>query len=82
MFGSARRKEFYKKFIYEPLPIESHLDQYLHDHLNAEIVNKTIENKQVRLEQSVHHKQHALIVLGRSRFPNMDILLQKIDSKP
>lgn len=46
IYGHARRKEYYKKFIYEPLPIESHLDQYLNDHLNAEIVNKTIENKQ------------------------------------
>ena len=28
------------------MPVESHLDHYLHDHFNAEIVNKTIENKQ------------------------------------
>lgn len=32
--------------MYEPLPIESHLDHCLHDHFNAEIVTKTIENKQ------------------------------------
>jgi hypothetical protein len=37
----------FKKFLYEPLPIESHLDHCLHDHFNAEIVTKTIENKQV-----------------------------------
>ena len=42
----ASRKNFYKKFLYEPLPIESHLDKCLHDHFNAEIVTKTIENKQ------------------------------------
>eukprot|EP01125_Pyxidicula_operculata_P014589 TRINITY_DN4878_c0_g1_i1.p1 TRINITY_DN4878_c0_g1~~TRINITY_DN4878_c0_g1_i1.p1 ORF type:complete len:2162 (+),score=668.51 TRINITY_DN4878_c0_g1_i1:53-6538(+) len=46
IFSDSRKKEFYKKFIYEPLPIESHLDHYLHDHLNSEIVTKTIENKQ------------------------------------
>ncbi|CAO3589811.1 unnamed protein product [Absidia cylindrospora] len=40
------KKEFYKKFLYEALPVESHLDQLLHDHFNAEIVTKTIENKQ------------------------------------
>ncbi len=40
------RKSFYKKFLYEPLPVESHLDKCLHDHFNAEIVTKTIENKQ------------------------------------
>lgn len=40
------KKDFFKKFIYEPLPVESHLDHCLHDHFNAEIVTKTIENKQ------------------------------------
>eukprot|EP00897_Mesotaenium_endlicherianum_P008156 jgi/Mesen1/7369/ME000381S06604 len=42
----APRKEYYKKFLYEPLPVESHLDQFLHDHMNAEVVVRTIENKQ------------------------------------
>lgn len=32
--------------MYEPLPVESHLDHCMHDHFNAEIVTKTIENKQ------------------------------------
>eukprot|EP01130_Rhizamoeba_saxonica_P004092 TRINITY_DN1684_c0_g1_i1.p1 TRINITY_DN1684_c0_g1~~TRINITY_DN1684_c0_g1_i1.p1 ORF type:complete len:2137 (-),score=539.86 TRINITY_DN1684_c0_g1_i1:63-5960(-) len=40
------KKEFYKKFVFEPVPVESHLDHYLHDHINAEIVTKTIDNKQ------------------------------------
>jgi len=42
----ASKKAFYKKFLYEPIPIESHLDHDLHDHFNAEIVTKIIENKQ------------------------------------
>lgn len=42
----APRKEYYKKFLYEPFPVESHLDHFLHDHMCAEIVTKTIENKQ------------------------------------
>merc|ERR1719273_1731891 len=42
----AAKKDFFKKFLYEPLPIESHLDHCMHDHFNAEIVTKTIENKQ------------------------------------
>jgi len=46
IFGHSRKKEFYKKFIYKLLPIESHFDHFLHDHLNAEIVMQTIENKQ------------------------------------
>ncbi|KAI8927207.1 Sec63 Brl domain-containing protein [Entophlyctis helioformis] len=40
------KKDFYKKFLYEALPVESHVDHFLHDHFNAEIVTKTIENKQ------------------------------------
>lgn len=42
----AVKKDFYKKFLYEALPVESHLDHFLHDHFNAEIVTQTIENKQ------------------------------------
>jgi len=37
------KKEFYKKFLYEPFPVESHLDHYLADHLNAEIISKRVE---------------------------------------
>ncbi|KAI1287391.1 U5 small nuclear ribonucleoprotein helicase [Halotydeus destructor] len=42
----SSKKDFFKKFLYEPLPVESHLDHCLHDHFSAEIVTKTIENKQ------------------------------------
>lgn len=40
------KKDFFKKFLNESLPIESHLDHRMHDHFNAEIVTKTVENKQ------------------------------------
>jgi pre-mRNA-splicing helicase BRR2 len=40
------RKDFFKKFLNEALPVESSLPTYLHDHFNAEIVARTIENKQ------------------------------------
>lgn len=40
------KKDFFKKFLSESLPIESHLDHRMHDHFSAEIVTKTIENKQ------------------------------------
>ena len=39
-------KEYYKKFLYEPFPVESHLDHFLHDHVNAEVVVGTVESKQ------------------------------------
>jgi pre-mRNA-splicing helicase BRR2 len=40
------KKDYFMKFLHEPLPIESHLNYVLHDHINAETVTKTIENKQ------------------------------------
>ena len=40
------KKDFLKKILHDPLPVESHLDHYLHDHLNSEVVTKTVENKQ------------------------------------
>ena len=41
------RKDFFKKFLAEGLPIESHLPTLLlHDYFLAEIAVKTIENKQ------------------------------------
>ncbi|OMO90989.1 hypothetical protein COLO4_18725 [Corchorus olitorius] len=42
----APRKEYYKKFLYEAFPVESHLHHFLHDNLIAEIVAQVIENKQ------------------------------------
>lgn len=42
----SSKKDFFMKFLNESLPVESHLDHRLHDHFNAEIVTKTIENKQ------------------------------------
>ncbi|CAL8084433.1 unnamed protein product [Calicophoron daubneyi] len=42
----AGKRDFLKKFLHDPLPVESHLDHCLHDHFNAEVVTKTIENKQ------------------------------------
>lgn len=46
IFCHAPRKEYYKKFVYEAFPVESHLHHYLHDNLNAEVVAGVIQNKQ------------------------------------
>jgi len=43
---SQAKKAYYSKFLHEPFPVESHLDHFLHDHFNAEIVTRTIETKQ------------------------------------
>ena len=44
------KKGFYKKFLYEPFPVESSLLNVLTDHLNAEIVSGTIQTRQDALD--------------------------------
>merc|ERR1719242_41477 len=44
IFTHASKSDFFKKFLQDPFPVESHLDFDLADHLNAEIVAKTVEN--------------------------------------
>ncbi|CAK9163102.1 unnamed protein product, partial [Ilex paraguariensis] len=45
------KKSFYKKFLYEPFPVESSLREQLHEHINAEIVSGTICHK----EDALHY---------------------------
>ena len=40
------RKEYYKKFLFEAFPVESHLDHALADHMAAEVVTGTVRSKQ------------------------------------
>ena len=42
IFVLDKKKDFYKKFLHEPFPVESSLHKCLQDHLNAEIVAGTI----------------------------------------
>ena len=46
VFCHTPKKDFYKKFLHEPYPVESNLKNHLTDHLNTEIVAKTITSKQ------------------------------------
>nr|VDD21539.1 unnamed protein product [Brassica oleracea] len=46
IFCHSPRKEYYKKFLYEAFPVESHLQHFLHNNFNAEVVAGVIENKQ------------------------------------
>lgn len=46
MCQHVRKKIFYKDYLKLALPVESHLDQHLHEHFNAEVAAKTIRNKQ------------------------------------
>ncbi|XP_042220102.1 activating signal cointegrator 1 complex subunit 3-like [Homarus americanus] len=45
-----QKKHFYKKFLYEPFPVESSLMGVMPDHINAEIVAGTINSKQEALD--------------------------------
>uniref|UniRef100_A0A061RFI5 Sec63-domain-containing protein n=1 Tax=Tetraselmis sp. GSL018 TaxID=582737 RepID=A0A061RFI5_9CHLO len=40
------KKNFYKKFLYEPFPVESSLPEQLAEHINAEVVSGTIATMQ------------------------------------
>lgn len=44
------KKNFYKKFLYDPFPVESCLLNVLPDHINAEIVAGTVQTKQSILD--------------------------------
>eukprot|EP00928_Gymnodinium_smaydae_P012460 TRINITY_DN14514_c2_g7_i2.p1 TRINITY_DN14514_c2_g7~~TRINITY_DN14514_c2_g7_i2.p1 ORF type:complete len:728 (-),score=133.14 TRINITY_DN14514_c2_g7_i2:1011-3194(-) len=44
------KKNFYRRFIYEPFPVESSLHEQLTDHLNAEIVAKTIKTREEAID--------------------------------
>lgn len=50
VFVQDLKKNFYKKFLYEPFPVESNLLDVLPDHANAEIVAGTIPTKLQFLE--------------------------------
>lgn len=44
IFVAEEKKNFYKKFLYEPFPVESSLPGQLVEHLNAEIAAGTLTN--------------------------------------
>jgi activating signal cointegrator complex subunit 3 len=46
VFVTQEKKNFYKKFLYEPFPVESSLANCLTDHLNAEIASGTLHSRQ------------------------------------
>ena len=43
-------KNFFKKFLYEPFPLESHLHEFLTDHINAEISSGSLTSKLLCVE--------------------------------
>nr|VDD37234.1 unnamed protein product [Brassica oleracea] len=66
IFCHAPRKEYYKKFLYEAFPVESHLQHFLHNNFNAEVVAGVIENKQ----DAVDYLTWTLMYRRLPRIPN------------
>ncbi|KAJ2369024.1 activating signal cointegrator 1 complex subunit 3 [Coemansia sp. RSA 2610] len=46
IFVTDSKKEFYKRFLHEPFPVESSLHKHLHEHINAEVAAGTIKSAQ------------------------------------
>lgn len=81
------RKDFFKKFLGEGLPIESHLPTHLiHDYFLSEIAVKTIENKQDAMVRPLHHLVFGFVLMLASFEPigysHLDVFLPTYDAKP
>ena len=50
LFVKQDKKNFYKKFLYEPFPLESSLHKMLYDHINAEIASGMLTDKKQCIE--------------------------------
>jgi pre-mRNA-splicing helicase BRR2 len=82
LMSQQTRKEFYKKFLGEGLPIESHLPTHLlHDYFLAEIAVKTIENKQDAMVLFFHFCRMFSSLSVCVGYFNVDILLSPHDTK-
>eukprot|EP00455_Lapot_gusevi_P039579 TRINITY_DN443_c0_g2_i2.p1 TRINITY_DN443_c0_g2~~TRINITY_DN443_c0_g2_i2.p1 ORF type:complete len:1189 (+),score=464.92 TRINITY_DN443_c0_g2_i2:195-3569(+) len=66
VFCHTPQKEFLKKFLEEPFPVESHLDHYLADHMSAEIVTKRIET----VQDAVDYLTWTFLYLRLTQNPN------------
>jgi pre-mRNA-splicing helicase BRR2 len=62
----SRRKEHLKRFMRDPLPVESHVDHYLADFLNAEISAGNVETRQ----EAVDYLTWTLLYRRLTRNPN------------
>ena len=76
------RKDFYKKFLAEGLPIESHLPTHmLHDYFLAEIAVKTIENKQDAMVSCILVYASPINLMSFSGYLDVDVLLPQDDEE-
>jgi activating signal cointegrator complex subunit 3 len=73
------KKHFYKKFLYEPFPVESSLLEVLPDHLNAEIVAGTISTKQDAMDYITWTYFFRRLVMNPSFYKLDDTSTEKIN---
>lgn len=66
VFCHTPKKAFFKKFLYEPFPVESHMDHALHDHLCAEIVTRNVDN----LQDAVDYMTWSFLYRRLTKNPN------------
>ncbi|KAM9797925.1 activating signal cointegrator 1 complex subunit 3 [Neosynchiropus ocellatus] len=73
------KKDFYKKFLYEPFPVESSLLSVLSDHLNAEIAADTIASKQDAMDYITWTYFFRRLVMNPSYYSLEDISHESIN---
>ncbi|KAI3361536.1 hypothetical protein L3Q82_013685 [Scortum barcoo] len=73
------KKDFYKKFLYEPFPVESSLLTVLSDHLNAEIAAGTISSKQDAMDYITWTYFFRRLVMNPSYYSLEDITHESIN---
>ena len=70
---SAVKREYYKKFLNEALPIESHLQVYLHDAFVTEISTKTIASTQDAVDWTTYTYFYRRLLANPSYYGLNDI---------
>ena len=74
------KKGFYKKFLYEPFPVESSLLSVLADHLNAEVVAGTITTRQDALDYMTWTFFFRRLLLNPSYYGMEDVAEEGLNS--
>ncbi|KTW26222.1 ATP-dependent RNA helicase BRR2 [Pneumocystis jirovecii RU7] len=76
----AVKKEYYKKFLSEALPIESHLQIFTHDAFVTEIATSTIENKQEAVDWLTWSYMYRRLVANPGFYGLQDISHESLSS--
>jgi len=75
------KKNFYRRFIYEPFPVESSLHEQLTDHLNAEIVSGTIKTREEAIDYVTWTYFFRRLTANPAYYDQQAALLEQTDEK-